>query len=307
MKLLYIALFSFVFVASTALALLREGEEFTYPTKNRSFTARPVISDKTASFPVISGQSVLAIDLDSGVTVYEKDSDKPLLPASTTKIVTALVAMDYYSDDAVLVVDGVKVDGQKMGLVKGEEISFLDLLHGLLIYSANDAAEVLASNYPGGRGTFVAAMNLKAKELDLTSTHFTNPSGLENNNHISTARDLVKVAAHAMGNTTFAKVVATREKLVESKDGKIKHKLVNINELIGKVDGVMGVKTGWTENARENLVTYIERDGRRIMIALLASQDRFGETEELIDWIFDNYRWESVKVSYPVIPRSSQR
>jgi D-alanyl-D-alanine carboxypeptidase len=77
--------------------------------------------------------------------------------------------------------------------------------------------------------------------------------------------------------------------------GKIRHKLVNINELLGEVEGVLGVKTGWTENARENLVTYIERDGHSVMITLLGSQDRFGETKELINWIFENYSWEEVK------------
>jgi len=85
--------------------------------------------------------------------------------------------------------------------------------------------------------------------------------------------------------------------VVRSENGKIVHRLTNINELLGVVEGVLGVKTGWTENARENLVTYIERDNRKIMIALLGSQDRFGETKELIDWIFSNYSWSEVK--YP--------
>ena len=100
-----------------------------------------------------------------------------------------------------------------------------------------------------------------------------------------------------MKNPLFSQIVGTKEKVVESYDGKIKHKLVNINELVGKVEGVLGVKTGWTQDARENLVTYIERDGSRVMIVLLASQDRFGETRELIDWIFENYEWR--EVTYP--------
>jgi D-alanyl-D-alanine carboxypeptidase len=297
-KLLYLSLISFVFIVSVGLALASQNNliELTR-LEEKSFTPRPVLKKEAASFRIISAQSVLAIDLDSGISLYEKDPDKPFLPASTTKIVTALVAMEYYSLDSVLKVGKVKVDGQKMGLVKGEEISFLDLLHGLLIYSANDAAEVLAQNFPGGRDAFIAAMNAKVKNLGLINTHFTNPSGLEEKGHVSTAKDLVKVAAYAMKNPTFAKVVATKQRLVKSKDGKIKHKLVNINELLGKVDGVLGVKTGWTENARENLVTYVERNGHRLMIALLGSQDRFGETEELINWMFENYEWKEVK--YP--------
>ena len=102
------------------------------------------------------------------------------------------------------------------------------------------------------------------------------------------------MSEQAMNNPYFAKIVATESYLAESVGGEIRHKLVNINELIGEVDGVLGVKTGWTENARENLVTYIERDGHSVMIALLGSQDRFGETKELINWIFENYSWEEV-------------
>lgn len=298
-ELFFLSLLSFVFVASTSLAVSKfvEISPINYKVSGRTFSANPTLKSSTASFPVISAQSVLAIDLDSGETLYEKNPDVALLPASTTKIVTALVAMDYYPDSATLTVNGIRVEGQKMGLVSGERIAVRDLLNGLLIYSANDAAEVLAANYPGGRDAFVAAMNLKAKELNLTSTNFTNPSGLETANHFSTARDLVRVSKHAMKNRAFADVVATKESVARSADGKIDHRLANINELIGKVDGVLGVKTGWTENARENLVTYIKRDKRRIMIALLASQDRFGETEELIEWIFENYEWKSVDIS----------
>jgi D-alanyl-D-alanine carboxypeptidase len=294
-----LSLLSFVFIASTSLAMSKwQGvKKIRNEVTNKNFSAIPELKEDSASFPVISAQSVLAVDIDSGTTLYEKNPDLLLLPASTTKIVTALVAMDYYNNDAILTVNGVSVDGQKMGLVTGEKIKVQDLLNGLLIYSANDAAEVLAANYPGGRDAFIAAMNLKAKELNLLNTNFTNPSGLETANHFSTARDLVRVAKYAMQNPSFAQVVATKESVVKSTDGKISHRLANINELIGKVDGVLGVKTGWTENARENLVTYIKRDDKRIMIALLGSQDRFGETEELIGWIFDNYEWEGVSLS----------
>lgn len=297
-ELFLVSLAAFVFVASSALAISKtQNTNINKTAVNKTFTANPDLKDEALLFPVISAQSVLAVDLDSGKTLYEKNPDLALLPASTTKIVTALVAMGYYPDDAILTVNGIRVDGQKMGLVSGEKIKAKDLINGLLIYSANDAAEVLAANYPGGRDAFIAAMNLKARQLNLTNTNFTNPSGLETANHFSTARDLVRVSKHAMQNDQFAKVVATRESVVKSADGKINHKLANINELIGKVDGVLGVKTGWTENARENLVTYIERDGKRIMIALLASQDRFGETEELIEWIFENYEWEEIDLS----------
>jgi len=99
-----------------------------------------------------------------------------------------------------------------------------------------------------------------------------------------------------MKNPEFANIVGTKEITVKSIDGKIVHKLANVNQLLGKVPGVLGVKTGWTESARENLVTYIERDNHKIMIAVLGSQDRFGETKELINWIFANYSWQEVRL-----------
>jgi len=288
---LYFCLISFLFIASVALALTKENEEKEEERMaiTKSFTPIPVLSDEAGA------RAALAVDLNSGINLYEKDPVRPLLPASTTKIVTALVAMDFYEPQTPLIVGKVNVEGQKMGLMAGEVITVEDLLYGLLVYSANDAAEVLAANFPGGRDTFIAAMNLKAKQLHLDDTYFSNPSGLDGNGHVSTARDLIRVAEVAMRNENFKKIVGTKEKEVSSLDGKIKHRLVNINELLGKVDGVLGVKTGWTENARENLVTYLERDGKRIMIALLASQDRFGETEELINWIFNNYHWQPVQ------------
>ncbi len=257
----------------------------------------PVIS-KNATFPIFSAQGVLAVDLTSGVTLFEKDADKALLPASTTKIVTALVAMDAFNKDDVIEIGNIAIEGQKMGLKKGEKIKVSDLLYGLLVYSANDAAEALAQNYSGGKDGFVLAMNNFAQRLHLENTNFTNPSGLDGGgNHIvSTARDLIRVSSYAMKNSEFAKIVGTKEITVKSIDGKVAHRLVNLNELLGKVPGVLGIKTGWTESARENLITYIERDGHKIMIAVLGSQDRFGETKELITWIFANYSWQEVKV-----------
>lgn len=302
-KYFYVLLiFSFIFIASSALSLTSLEPLKVLDVKEKTFNERPVLKRGTSTFPVISAQSVLAVDVDSGATLYEKNPDSLLLPASTTKIITALVAMDYYRLSDTLTVNGVSVEGQKMGLTEGEKIKFEDLLYGLLIFSANDAAEVLAQNYPGGRDTFIAAMNLKAKELNLTNSHFSNPSGLDGNGHVSTARDLVRVSSYAMKNKNFAKIVATKQYDIKNDEGKVSHRLANINELIGTVDGVMGVKTGWTENARENLVTYVNRNGKGITIALLASQDRFGETKELIDWIFENYSWEQVKINLPYSP-----
>ncbi len=298
-NLLYLSLLSFVFIATSAIAISSDGQKIItfLPIKisnNKIYPKLPILKENSG-FPVISAQSAMAVDLDSGVTLYEKDPIRPLLPASTTKIVTALVSLDTYRLDQILRVGKINVAGQKMDLVMGEEILFEDLLKGLLIYSANDAAEVLAQNHPGGRDLFIALMNKKAKDLGLNSTNFTNPTGLDNGAQYSTTRDLIVISKEAMKIPIFAEIVATKEAIVKSTDGRFTHRLLNINKLLGEVYGVKGVKTGWTENARENLVTYIERDDKKIMIAVLGSSDRFGETKELIDWIFTNYNWQEVR------------
>lgn len=295
---LYLAILAFVFISTSALSLSGEIPELISKVtggSTKTFPPNPVLS-ANSSFPVLSAQGALAVDLNSGVSLYEKNPDTPLLPASTTKIVTALVALDAYSLDQVFTVGKVKIDGQKMGLFQGEQISFENLLYGLLVYSANDAAEVLAESYPGGYDAFILAMNQKAKDLSMINSKFQNPVGLDGVNQISTAKDLVRVSEVAMRNPEFAKVVGTKSVSITDTTGKITYNLKNINELLGSVPGVLGVKTGWTENARENLVTYVERDGHKIMIAILGSQDRFGETKELIDWIFANYQWQTVEL-----------
>ncbi len=308
-NLLYLSMLAFVLVASSALALASESDknikeltEVKSSGSSSNYPALPTLIDETTAYPVFSGQAVLALDLDSGVTLYEKNADAAVAPASTTKIITALVAMDYYDLNQEITISGISVEGQKMGLLEGEKISVSDLLYGLLVYSANDAAEALAKSYCSdvncGREFFISAMNKKAYQLGLRNTNFANPSGLDDSSHYATAGDLVKASVEAMKNPLFAQIVATKQTTVYSQDKKVVHKLANINELLGTVDGVMGIKTGWTENARENLVTYVERNNHRIVIALLGSQDRFGETKELIDWIFDNYNWVDVVYNY---------
>lgn len=296
-NLMYLAMAGLVLVGSCCMAWERPKveiveRELVYGERG-DLSLLPKLKEG-AEVPVVSAQGVVAIDLDSRVMLYEKNPDLALLPASTTKIMTALVALKSYPLEGKVKNNGIKVDGQKMGLVWGEEIKVEDLLDGLLIFSANDAAEVLAENYPNGRKGFVEAMNNLAQEYHLKNTHFDNPTGLDGEGQKSTARDLVYLAEVAMRDPVFAEIVGTKEKTVKSADGVIAHRLENINELLGEVEGVLGVKTGWTENARENLVTYMERDDRRILTAVLGSQDRFGETKELIDWIFEAYEWKNI-------------
>src|SRR3989344_1365628 len=249
-----------------------------------------------ATQPEVTAKAAYAEDVETGKPLYYKNGDEPMLPASTTKIATALVALQTYDLENVATVSGMKsVFGQKMGLMDGENITFKNLLYGLLVYSGNDAAEVLARNYPGGRDKFIEAMNQLVSTVGLTKTHFVNPSGIDAYLHFSTARDLAKLAEYGEQNPNFAEFTRTQKVDVTSLDGNIIHRLESTNKLLGKVDGVIGVKTGTTLNSGESLITMVDRNHHRVVITILDSKDRFVDTEKLIDWIFESYSWEVQK------------
>lgn len=245
--------------------------------------------------PTLTSRSVIVIDVPSGTTLYQKNPRTWLLPASTTKMVTALVVLENYSLEQVIEVSEVDSQlGQVMGLFPGEKITVENLLYGLLVQSGNDAAEVLAASFPGGREAFIKEMNEKVKSLNLKDSHFVNPTGFEEDGHYTTAFDLAQIAHGALKNPVFAQMVATKEIDVSDTEGVNWHHLGNINQLLGELWGIKGVKTGWTEEAGECLVAYFERDSRQVITVVLGSGDRFGETEKLINWVFANFSWEVV-------------
>ncbi len=180
-----------------------------------------------------------------------------------------------------------------MGLIPGERITVENLLYGALVQSGNDAAWALAEHYPGGVEKFVEAMNKKAADLHLSNTHFTNPVGFDDPNHIMTAIDLTRLASYALTNKTIVKIVAIPQITISDVTHTQFHPLTNVNTLLGKIPGVAGIKTGWTEEAGENLVTLVERDNHRVIIVVLKSLNRFADTEALINWVFTNYEWQN--------------
>lgn len=240
----------------------------------------------------ISASGVVILDVASNVYLYKRNESELLSPASTTKIMTALVAIDHYRLDDVLTVVDAANNGQTMKLVSGERMTMENLLYGTLIHSANDAAFALAQNYPGGVEKFVEAMNQKATALHLTNSHFTNSIGYDDANHKMTPLDLARLASIALLNPTITKMVAIPQITISDVTHTYFHALTNVNQLLGKIPGVGGIKTGWTEAAGENLVTLVERNNHKVIIVLLHSNDRFGETSKLIDWVFSNHKWE---------------
>lgn len=247
---------------------------------------------KNIPAPVFSATAVLSEDMDSKTLLFVKDPNKRVPIASTTKIMTALVASEYFkANDVLTVLDLSQASGSTMGLRVGEQMSFRGILYGLLLNSGNDAAYTIAQNYPGGVPGFVGAMNSKSQYLGLLNTHFDNPAGFDSPYHFSSAYDLGKIAVAAMENYQFARVVSTKETEVSSLDKSVVHSLKNLNKLLD-TPGVLGIKTGTTPQAKENLVGLIERDGHKILTVILGSDDRFGETQKLNDWVFNNYDWQ---------------
>jgi D-alanyl-D-alanine carboxypeptidase len=252
--------------------------------------------------PETTAVGVVIKDTDSGVVLYRKNEKMKFPPASTTKIVTAMVALDKYKLDDVLTVKTVVGESRTMGLISGEKITAESLLYGTLVHSANDAAYVLAENYPGGVDSFVGKMNEKVKSLHLLDTHFVNPVGFDDPKQYTTAADLVKLAEVALANKTFAKIVSTKSITVSDVSFTYFHDLRNVNQLLGKVAGVAGVKTGFTQNAGEVLISEVKRNDRNLIIVVLKSNDRFDETTSLMDWVFGNFVWIKLPIVTPNIP-----
>lgn len=244
--------------------------------------------------PPTSAQAIYIFDPDSGTAIYEKNSTASTYPASTTKLMTALVALKAYELDQVLTIKTAgNATGQTIDLSRGDRLTVENLLYGLLVDSGNDAAVALAENYPGGYTQFIAKMNEEIKSLGLTNTHFANVTGFENPDHYTTARDLTIIAREAIGNATIRKIVSTKEVVFYDVTGIKRFAFESTNKLLG-LPGVKGLKTGWTPASGECLVTLVTRDGNSILVTVLNSTDRFGESEKLINWVYENFEWKTI-------------
>ncbi len=240
-----------------------------------------------------SAKAILVKDLGTDSILFEKNAYVSLPIASTTKIMTALVGSEFYAQNAPLVASAsAHVPGSRIGLLPGEVMTFRSLLYGMLLNSGNDAAFDIAENYPGKVPGFVAAMNNKAATLQLKNTNFENPAGFDSPNHYSSASDLAIMTEAAIKDPNLSRIFATKDTEIFSLDKKNKHPLSNLNKLLSTVTGVLGVKTGYTENAKENLVTLVDRGGHQILTVVLGSDDRFGESTKLIEWAYNNFLWQ---------------
>lgn len=306
---LFILCLLFFFIPSQNFYAVIQATPLPSPTQELDFslpaTANYPVNLEKTPLPSLTSHSFVVVDRDSAALLVGRNENLRVLPASTVKVMTALAALDYYRLDDVLVVGEMEKNGQGIDLIEGEKMTVKNLLYGLLVSSANDAALVLAQSYPGGVVGFVKAMNQKAQALNLTHTYFANPTGLDSDPEgniltdfsYTTALDLARLAAEALKNQLLLEIFSTSSITISDVEGKVTHQLENINELLNQLPGMKGIKTGWTEEAGECLVGYTEREGHGVITVVLGSQDRFGETSKLTNWIFDNFRWQEITPS----------
>ena len=236
-----------------------------------------------AKQPAVSARRCLVMDAGSGAVLYEKNADERSLIASTTKIMTGWLACQLVNLDAEYEIpaEAVGVEGSSIYLQAGERLSGEDLLRGMLLHSGNDAATALAIAACGSEAAFVEEMNLTAQDLGLSSTHFANPHGLDDEGNYSTARDLARLTAFALCDPNFRAAVSTRTAVIGG--GRA---LTNHNKLLWRVEGCIGVKTGYTQAAGRILVSAAERGGRTIIIVTIDDPDDWRDHERLYERFF---------------------
>ena len=228
----------------------------------------------------VSATAAVLMDADMGQVLYEKNGDRQMLIASTTKIMTALVVLEHAApDDVITVTPDHMAEGSSMYLRAGETVRVEELLYGLLLCSGNDAA-LAVTECAGGLEPFVALMNEKAAALGMADTHFANPNGLDDEEHYSTARDMAQLARAAVNEPTLLRMASTRQASIGGRT------LTNHNKLLGRMEGCLGLKTGYTKAAGRTLVSCAEKDGRRLVAVTLRDGDDWNDHEALYRWGF---------------------
>lgn len=245
----------------------------------------------------ISAERYCAIDAGSGRILSAKNETERAPMASTTKIMTALCALENGDEESVVTVSesASGVEGSSIYLEKGETIPLENLLFGLMLESGNDAAAAVAEHISGSVEKFTELMNDTARKIGAYNTSFTNPHGLPDENHFTTALDLAKITAYALENPTFAEIVATKTKNIPWAGRNYDRKLVNHNKLLSMYDGCIGVKTGYTRAAGRCLASAVEKSGMRVVCVTLNAPDDWNDHKIVYDEIFSEFSPHLVK------------
>ena len=239
----------------------------------------------------LTARSAIVMDAVTGTVLYERDIDARRYPASTTKMMTLIVALEHGNlDDIVTVSKNAEgVEGSTLWLVQGDKIPLGELLAGMMMHSGNDATVAVAEHIAGSVPAFVQMMNEKAGEIGAYNTHFVNPNGLPDDNHYTTAFDLAKIAAYGYSIPHFEEIVSRQEATYEWVKDPAKQ-LRNENQMLWLYRGGNGVKTGYTEAAGRCLVSAARRDGMQLVAVVLDSYYMWNDSIALLDYGFQNAR-----------------
>ena len=252
-----------------------------------------VTASNVSELPKTNSRRYIVYDRISKSMIIGKNEDVKSAMASTTKIMTTIVILEKADLNEKVTVSAKAggTGGSRLGLKRGDKASVRDLLYGLMLRSGNDAAVALAEHVGGSVKEFAELMNEKAIELGLTNTHFVTPHGLDDANHYTTALELAKLTDYAMDNETFAKIVGTKSTTIYINNQP--RQINNTNELLGVLNGVVGVKTGFTNNAGRCLVTETKRNNMDIITIVLGAdtkKDRTKDSVNLIEYTFSKYK-----------------
>ncbi|MCL6590100.1 MAG: D-alanyl-D-alanine carboxypeptidase [Firmicutes bacterium] len=240
------------------------------------------------SKPVVNATAAVLIEHATGKMLYAKNSDMIMAPASTTKIMTAIIGIEKGKLDQPVVVSATAASkaGSSMYLVQNEKLTLKDLLYGLLMVSGNDAATAIAEHIAGSESKFAEMMTAKARSLGLKHTQFKNSSGLPARNHYTTAYDLAMIARYALQNTLFSQIVKTKVATVPSYKKGETQQLINHNKLLWRYPYTTGIKTGYTAKAGRCLVASAKRDNITLIAVVLKSSTIYTDSKKLFEYGF---------------------
>ncbi len=254
----------------------------------------PLPTAKAASEPGVSAQSAILISGDDGTVIFEKNAHERLAMASTTKIMTALLTLEEAERSGDPVIDiteeMVRVEGSSMGLQAGNRLTLTNLTSGMLLASGNDAANAAALYLGGSQEGFAELMNTRAREIGMTETNFVTPSGLDDEEHYSTAYDMALLGREAMGNEEFARIAGSSTLQVEFMEPEQKVSYTNHNKLLRIYDGCIGIKTGFTKKAGRTLVSAARRDGTTLIAVTLNAPDDWDDHMAMFDYGFETVK-----------------
>jgi len=256
------------------------------------YTSKTITVDNNlpkTKMPNVNAAAAIVVDMDSGRVLYEKNAYSRRAIASTTKIMTAIVAIENGNLDDIVTVSkrAANTSGSTIDLKEGEQLTLKDMLYGLMLNSGNDAAIAIAEHIGGSVEDFADMMNEKAKELGAKDTHFVTPHGLDTPGHYSTAYDMALITRYALTNPVFSSIVCTKSSSIKGRQ------LYNTNEMLSIYPGANGVKTGYTGQAGRCLVTSSTRDNWRIVSVVLGCStrtQRAGSSQNMLDYAYKTYK-----------------